>query len=154
MNGSFEGDLCQRLCKVIGPLNMDDPVPDTDDFRYVLGSLESFISHAIREIHDDFAWEALDGILPVKSMKTGLGEVELWGGAYLVSDQTALPIHVRLQVSAAAWEFGWMECYLGKRSRGRLAREEFYRVMTRMQSYSGETSLIDWYYRIGFGEKV
>ncbi len=47
-----------------------------------------------------------------------------------------------------------MECYLGKRSRGRLVREEFYRVMSRMQSYSGEVSSIDWFYKIGFGEKV
>lgn len=154
MNESLENDLCQRLCEVLDPLKIDDPVPDTDDYRHVLSSLEIFITHAVREIHDDFAWESLDGILPVESTKKGPREVELWGGAYLVSDQSVLPIHVRLQVSAAAWEVGWMECYLGKRSRGRLVREEFYRVMSRMQSYSGEVSSIDWFYKIGFGEKV
>ncbi|WDI39767.1 hypothetical protein [Bremerella sp. P1] len=157
MSNTVENELCARLSDLLKTMDVDEVVPESDDSRPILSALESFVSHVIREIHEDFQWESLDGILPVEFRKRGDREIELLGGAYLISDQTVVPIYLRLQIDSADREVCWMECYLGQRLHEKMARTShanLHKVLNQISSDEEKTSSIDWYYKVGFGEKV
>lgn len=154
LSETVENILCGRLIALLKPLDVGEAIPESEDCRHVLEALEYFVPHVISEIHAAFRGESLDGILPVEFRKTGAREVELWGGAYLITDQRVVPIHLRFQIDAASSEVSWMECYLGRRIRGTMDRDVFRRVMSWMQGYDGNSCSVDWYYKVGFGEKV
>src|SRR4051794_24131919 len=109
-----EQKLSQALRAVLADLTDGASIPDSDQFRVVLTGFQFFLPGVLAEIHREWRGMGLDDVVPVVARRTGDGEAEIFGLCCLISDQTLTPLHLRLQVAAAADEVTWLECRLGE----------------------------------------
>ena len=151
-----EQRLSHSLRVVLADLPIGASIPDSEQYREALTALQYFIPVVLGEIHREWAFQGLDDVMPVEARKTGEGEAELFGVCCMVSDQTLTPLHVCLQLAAPVDEISWLECRLGERGRDGMVRKPFrsLREMTnRLRALGGRVDLIDWAYKVTFGER-
>jgi hypothetical protein len=85
-----------------------------------------------------------------------VGVLACWMAGAPISDQTLTPLHLGLRISATADRVEWMECRLGKRGSGtggmeRVPWQEWRHKEVR--ELAGRKEVIDWVYKIPFGER-
>lgn len=152
----LEEHLCRTLRQAVARLAIGAEIPPSQARDYFISCLEYFVCPVIAEIHPEFRGESLDGIMPTLFCKTGDDEAELLGDCYLISDQVIVPLHIRLQLSAAGESISWMECRLGKHGPHGMLRDSRTRC-TRWPNevfHSGDpANLLNWYYKVTFGER-
>lgn len=132
------------------------PIEDSEEFQQALGALEFFVPEVLSELHPEWRWESLDGIIPVVARKTGDREVEIFGLCILISDGASAPIHLRLQIAPSQDEVVWLECQLGEKGPKGMIRQPtkpLDSALKRLYLLDGKTDLIDWLYKVTFGEK-
>ena len=121
--------------------------------------LEWFVYSAISEVYeDDKDWkrECLDGLYPELMTKRGKREIEIFGLCILMTDQTLVLVHLRLQIAPQKDEVNWFECRLGERGRSGLVRTPYRslsKAVKRIYSVGGNPDAIDWFYAVTFGER-
>jgi hypothetical protein len=126
----------------------------TDDLACKLGGLETFLLEVLREVHPEWEGESLDGILPIIARKTGPREAEILGHCILITDQTVVPFHLRLQVDADQDEICWLELRLGKAENGKMVRTPYDGNWKNKHLQSvPEQSNRTWAYAVTFGQK-
>jgi hypothetical protein len=141
---------------VLDGLAVGEAIADSEAFRNLLTGLEFFLPAVLGEVHGQWKYESLDGILPAVARKTGPGEAEIIGLCILISDQTLTPIHVRLQVSPLVDEIMWLECRVGERGDGKggMLRTPYTAMSGKQPAVvAGRPNDIDWVYRVGFGQR-
>lgn len=153
MNGPEDhagSTLREALCRaqVGGALEMDS------NFRDLMSYLEMFVPWVLGQVHD---WEeALDGVMPWSSLKTGDREALLVGKCILMDDQTESPIYVKIRHSAAVDEIEWLECGLGVPGPGKsgLLRLPINSAHTHRLAnlISEDLQAVDWVFRATYGE--
>lgn len=123
----------------------------------MLSALEFFVPEILKEIHPEWKYESLDGILPVVARKTGETQVEIFGQCILISDQTLAPIHLRVQVTPAGDEISWLEIKLGELSKHGMVRTPYNSPDAIIKKVYGppekNADLFDWAYKVTFGVK-
>lgn len=121
----------------------------------VFSSLEFFLPEVLREVHDEWRHESLDGIIPRIFRKTGDREIEIVGLAIFISDQTLTPIHLNLQLSPPHDRVGWIDLKLGERVGDQCRREPYGgpQATGTMFDVAARLDSIDWYYHVGYGER-
>jgi hypothetical protein len=151
-----EQSLSRSLRSVLADLPNGTSIPDSEQFREVLSALEYFIPVFLGELHREWTFEGLDGVLPVVSRKTGEGEAEIFGLCIIIGDQTLTPLHVRLQVAASDDEISWIECRLGEQGQHGMVRTPYgflNAMMKRLYTLEGRADLVDWVYKVTFGHR-
>lgn len=150
-----ESLVCGRLRPILASLPARATIPDSDDLRGVLSPLESLLPEVLREIHPEWKYESLDGILPELVRKTGDNEMELFGLCYLISDQSLAPLHLRLELDLDQNAVSWLECWLGESTADRTRRAPLKRRIFAGKKLSvfGRLDLIKWVYHVGYGER-
>lgn len=151
-----EQRLSQSLRAVLADLPIGASIPDSEQYREVLTSLQFFIPVVLGELYREWTFKGLDDVVPVEARRTGEGEVEIFGVCCIVSDQTLAPLHVHFQVAASHDEISWLECRLGERGQNGMVRKPycFLREITkRLRRLGGRVDLIDWVYNVTFGER-
>ncbi|WP_425396734.1 hypothetical protein [Aeoliella sp.] len=118
--------------------------------------LSWFIPGVLREVHPEWKYESLDGVLPLVVRRTGPLEMELIGNAILITDQTVVPVHLQLQLDESAERIRWLECRLGENVDGQLKRVPYssdaWQVRRAMEAVRN-LDAIDWFYAVGYGTK-
>ena len=150
-----ERGLCEMLAPVLRSHRDGAPIEICPDGNYLFCSLESFLPQVLREIHDEWCDESLDGIYAQQFQKTGEREIELIGSTLFISDQTLTPIHLKLQLSPEYDRVAWIDLKLGERVAGKCRREPYSSSQSTgiMLHVSERLDSIDWFYHVGFGER-
>ena len=149
----------QRVCERLGPLlrehSVGDSLGDLVTQRDLMASFEFFLPEVLREVHDEWQGESLDGVYPRYFRKTGEREAELLGLAIFISDQTLTPIHFRLQLSPAFDRVSWIDLRLGEHTEDGCRREPYghAKVQGTMLHVAERFDSIDWFYHVGYGER-
>jgi hypothetical protein len=153
---NLEKSIAAGIRAALAPLPVGANIESTDEFRYVLGALERYIPEMLRELHPEWEDESLDGILPAVARKPAPNEIELIGECILISDQTLVPVHLRMQVADDNDEICWLECRLGERVEGIMKRVPYkrsYAIGRTMDAVAGVRRL-DWFYAVTFGQRL
>ena len=149
----------QRVCEMLSPLLTSHAVGDAigprPDGNYLFSSLEFFLPEVLREIHDEWQYESLDGLYARAFDKSGEHEIELVGLTIFISDQTLTPIHLQLQLSPSHDHVSWVNLRLGERIGGECRREPYSRSQTTGTMFHVVERLdtIEWFYHVGYGER-
>lgn len=115
MGSVAEERLSRSLRAIVTDLPDGATIPDSDEFRHALVSLQYFIPIVLAEIYREWRFEGLDDVLPSLARNTGNLEIEIFGLCCLVADQSFAPLHLRLQLAVKGDEVSWLECRLGER---------------------------------------
>lgn len=132
-------------------------LPHSARSREFLTALEHFVLGVLREKHREFKYESLDGLLPVLSRKLGPSEVEVFGMAILITDQTLTPLHVRLALSATSDEVDRLELRFGENdSHGEMKRTPYSKpegLEKRLLTCDSRNRMdhINWRHHLAFG---
>jgi hypothetical protein len=151
-----EQRLSHSLRAILSDLPIGASIPDSEQYREVLTALPWFIPVVLGELYREWTFQGLDDVVPVEARKTGEGEVEIFGVCCIICDQTLTPLHIHLQVAASSDEISWLECKLGEQGQDGMVRKPYYflREMTkRLRRLDGKVDLIDWVYKVTFGER-
>ena len=132
-----------------------DAIGAIPEGNYLFSSFEFFLPQVLREIHNEWRYESLDGVYPKTFRKTADREIELIGLALFISDQTLTPLHVRLQLSPDYDSVTWVDLKLGERIDGRCRREPYgsSKAAGTMLHTTERLDSIDWFYHVGYGER-
>jgi hypothetical protein len=144
------------LRTILADLPIGGDVLPSQEWSGVLLGLEYFLPAVLREIHAQWDYESLDGIYPLWARKTGEREIELFGQCILISDQALAPIHLCLQIALPSDEVSWLECSLGEKGAEGMVRtpyESSEKALKRLYALEGGIDEIDWFYKVGFGER-
>ena len=147
-----ERRLCQSLRDVLAPLNAEEAIPQSEQFREVLSDLEYFVPSLLVELHPEWQSIALDGIVPLFARKTANNAAEILGHCILISDQTLTPIHLRMQIAETEDEISWLECRVGQRGMQRVPYERMVEASKVLYAMNSPIDEMDWVYRVVFGE--
>jgi hypothetical protein len=151
-----EQKLSRSLRLVLADLRNGASVPDSEQFREVLTSLQYFIPVILGEIHREWKFWGLDDVLPTKARRTGEGEIEIFGLCCFVSDQTLTPVHLYLQVSTSTDEVSWLECKLGESGENGMLRTPWpsSSAMSKLlYTLKGREETIEWVYKVTCGDR-
>lgn len=149
--------IAESVLSILNSMATGDHIKESPEFRNVLSAFEYFIPEVVSEFHPEWAHESLDRVFPLVAEKTGMRTMSIFGQCILISDQTIAPIFVELQVSPSGNKVNWLECKLGLRDRSGMIRT---RTRTPsagrklLHSLYGKRDLIDWAYRVTFGERT
>jgi hypothetical protein len=157
MTSTAEQRVSRLLRTILANLPNNADIADAEHFRDVLNALDWFIPEVLQELHPEWKYESLDGILPVVARKIAEGEAEIFGQCILISDQTLTPIHLLLQTSACGDEISWLELKLGESGEHGMVRTPYSSPsasIKRVYSLSEERlELIEWAYKVTFGNR-
>lgn len=149
----------QRVCERLGPLlrehSVGDSLGDLNTERDLMASFEFFLPEILREVHDEWRGESLDGVYPKFFRKTAEREAELLGLAIFISDQTLTPIHFQVQLSPTFDRVSWIDLRLGEHTANGCRREPYGRskVQGTMLHVAERFDSIDWFYHVGYGKR-
>jgi hypothetical protein len=155
MASMSEQSVSKYLRAALAPLAVGEAIAD-DIGGYRLSCFEAFLPQVLREIHPEWAEESLDGIYPIISRKTGSREAETIGHCILITDQTIVPFHLRVQFAADCDEICWLELRFGERANGNMVRTPYgdnWPSKHFLKSLPDIVHSIDWFYAVTFGEK-
>ena len=143
-----------RLRPILAPLPSGAVIDDSDELRDALTSLEFLLPEVLQELHPEWKEEGLDGIYPELLRKLGDDEIELVGLCILISDQTLIPLHLRLQLDLTDDCVSWFECRIGESVSDGMLRVPYNELVAHGTRLAVMTRLgsIKWVYRVGFGE--
>jgi hypothetical protein len=150
-----ESLLSQALRATLADLE-DGEIPDSEQFREALLGLQYFLPTILGEIHREWRFWGLDGIIPIVARKTGDREVDLFGLCCEVYECWLAPLHVRLQLSTEGDEVGWLECRLGERGQAGILRAPYdclNKMRKRFQAVSYPIRQVNWEYAVTFGAR-
>jgi hypothetical protein len=156
MASRTEEAVSRSLRSILDGLADGAAIEDSEDLRDLLSGLEFFLPSVLGEVHREWKDDSLDGVFPAVARKTGPNEAEIIGLCVLISDQTLTPIHVRRRGSASGDAIEWLECNVGERGKGKGGMLRIpYNSMSGKQpiSVAERAGVIDWAYRVGFGER-
>jgi hypothetical protein len=157
MASRVEQQVGHFLSTILANLPNGATIPDSEQFRDALSGLEAFIPGVLGELHPEWTYESLDGILPLVARKTREGEAEIFGECILTSDQTRTPIHLRLQTSTSGDEISWLELRLGELGEHGLLRTPYESANTankRVYGFSEQGSdASKWAYEVTFADR-
>lgn len=157
--------IAQRLRKILDDALDGARIAEAENFREILSTLERFVPQVLGETYPEWGeivpkWksESLDGIYPVIARKVWPGEAEIFGLCVLLSDQTLVPLHLRLQISPSADEISWFECRLGERGAHGMTRTEYSehalnKLTKQLYQLEGKADSINWVYKATYGER-
>lgn len=157
--------LSRHLRSVLADLPIGALIDASPEFHQtVLAGLEYFLPGVLGELYPEWLGDSLDGFVPMIMKKTGDDEFELFGLAILIGDQTLVPIHVLLQLDTSGDEVSWMALKIGEKLTGqpsetgkRGMRREPYSSLDlafrRIYRLDRNADLIDWRYKVTFGER-
>lgn len=122
MEGSeAERELCRTLFAVLGHASVGGRVPASRELRDALTKLESRLSRVL--CRTGFGREEiLDGIEPIAAVKTGANELALLGLCHLIADQTAVPLSLRVRLTAEGDEIASFEYGIGAKGASGMRR--------------------------------
>ncbi len=143
----------QKVCERLAPLLREHQVGDS--LGELMASFEFFLPEVLREVHEEWRYESLDGIYPSIFRKTGEREAELLGLAIFISDQALTPVHFRLQLSPTFDRVAWIDLRLGECTESGCRREPYghAKVQSTMLHVSERLDSIEWFYHVGYGER-
>ena len=150
-----EQHVCERLGLLLQEKVVGDLLGDEVTERDLMASFEYFIPQVLREIHEEWRWESLDGVLPKYFRKTGEREAELLGLVIFISDQTIAPVHFRLQISPTFDCVSWLQLRLGERLADGCRREQYEEFNARSLMFHrvDHFESIEWFYHVSYGER-
>jgi hypothetical protein len=156
MASRAEQKISRSLRAILADLPSGASFADSEQLPDVLTGLEYFLPVVLGEIHQEWKQEGLDGVLPLAARKTGDGEAEIFGLCIILSDQTLAPLHLHLQIADFDEEISWLECRLGERGQHGMMRTpycELTAMKKRLHTLEGRADLIDWVYKVTFGQR-
>jgi len=112
----------------------------------------------LRECHPEWRHESLDGVSLASASKLGEHEAEIYGLCILISDQTLVPMHLRMQVDSQSDVINWLELRLGEMTSDGMRRVPYdspnniYKKLHSMD-HMANADLIDWAYKVSFGDR-
>jgi hypothetical protein len=118
-------------------------------------SFEYFLPEVLREVHDEWEYESLDGVYPRWFRNMGDREAELLGLAIFISDQTVTPVYVELQLSPTLDRVAWIDLRLGEHTETGCRREPYRgaKVNGSMLHIAERFDSIDWFYHVSYGDE-
>ncbi|MCK4999082.1 MAG: hypothetical protein KAS23_06095 [Anaerohalosphaera sp.] len=93
-------------------------IEESSEFLDFLGWMERFIPAMLSEVYSQWKFESIDAFRSARIQKNRVNELEFLGQCLLISDQTWIPIHFRIQVSSEGERIDYFQCYLGKKGDG------------------------------------
>jgi hypothetical protein len=153
MGAAAEENLSRSLRSILGQISNNAPIEDSEQRREFLLGLEFFLPGVLREIHPEWRWESLDGVIPYVARKTGNLEAEFIGHYILITDQSHTPIHLRLQLAPDVDEVSWLELKLGEKGDNGQIQRPYPPTFKRVAAVKDRTDSIDWVYKVGFGQR-
>lgn len=152
-----EAGLCESLRAALAGLRVGAEVPDSPARRDLCSAIEFYVPEELRRRCAAWAYESLDGVIPLAARKRGDVEIEIFGLCTLITDQALAPIHVKLQLTAAGNAVGWLQSRLGERGTEGMVRTPYahlVKAMKRLHALDLRPARIDWLYRFGFGTRA
>jgi hypothetical protein len=149
----------RRVCEGLGALlqkhAVGDSLGDLFSARDLMTSFEFFLPEVLREAHDEWRGESLDGVYPRLFRKTGDREAELLGLVIFISDQTLTPVYFQLQLSPEFSRVAWIDLRLGEHTEHGCRREPYgtSKVQGTMLHVAERFDSIDWFYHVAYGER-
>ena len=144
-----------RLARNLRTACLDVPVGSdvsgAEAFAECLRMLEMYLTLMLREVHQFWKYESLDGVYCEFAIKTGPLQVQLAGQCILITDQTLTPYHLELRAARDADEIEWLDCRLGEVCKGQLVRVPYREWKT--PSVVNRLGKIEWKFHVGFGLK-
>lgn len=147
--------LAASLREILAPLAIGQDIEDSDSLRSALGSLDFFLPEVLVEIHAEWKWESLDEVIPLRVRKPGDRELELWGLAIVISDQTVVPLHLNLRLDAERDQIVWLECEMMADEPPSLRRAPYRAhrsMLNHLANLRHNPEQIAWVYRVAYGE--
>ena len=150
----LEKQLALNVRQLCCDLPNGSPLTDSQLFRAINSNLEYYIPSVLREVHGEWEFESLDGVLPEFVLKTGELRLQTAGLCILITDQTITPFHVQLRVKTNADEIAWFICQLGEIRDGQMIRIPYdtYFRSGGVRQVRDRLNTMSWRYHVGFGD--
>jgi len=114
MTSTAEEIASRYLRAVLAALSPGATIGDSDDFNSFQSALERVIPSMLEEEYSWWRHESLDAFRFAVSRMVGPDEAEFIGLCLLISDQTWIPLHLRLRIAPQSDNIEWLECGLGE----------------------------------------
>ena len=155
MTDQSESMLSRALRTVLADLPIGAAIPESRAFTGFLSVLEQFLSETLREIHPEWEFESLDGVLPALANKSASGEADLLGLCILITDQSLVPMNLRLQHANVGDTISWFDCKFGEEKDRRMIRVSWgsrNEALKRLH-LPHEVERINWFYHLTYGRR-
>jgi hypothetical protein len=156
MTDQSESMLSRALRAVLADVPIGAVIPESRAFNGLLSVLEQFLSETLRDIHPEWEFETLDGVLPAIANKAARGEAELLGLCILITDQSVVPMHLRLQHANVGDTISWFDCKFGEAKSHRMLRvpwDSRNEALKRLH-LPHEVERINWFYHLTYGRRM
>ena len=148
--------VSRSLRGILAALPAGGLIQRDERFNDVLSALEYFVPEVLAEIHHEWRREGLDGVLPLRARKVSELAAELVGHCILISDQTVVPVHLRLQIAPGEDKVSWLELRLGQRGERGIVRTPYDALPASgklLQVLENSENHLDWAYQVTYGER-
>jgi hypothetical protein len=146
-----EQHLARDLRSVLRDVEIGDRIPESEVFRDALSALEYYIPEVLREVHPEWKHESLDAVFPECSTKSAEHEIDIVGTCIVISDQTMVPTHTRIRVSATTNAIVSMQCKLGELAGKAMERIPYGGNHGCRLHVASREETIQWAYDVAFG---
>lgn len=145
--------LAESLREILAPLAIGQEIADS--FQSALANLDYFLPEVLGEIHEQWKGQSVDGVIPLAAWKADERELELWGLAILISDQTVVPLHLQLRLHPERDQVDWLECEMIADEPPSLRRAPYRAhrgMLNHLANLRHTPEQIAWVYRVSYGQ--
>jgi hypothetical protein len=122
------------------------------EFRKLLDLLEWRLPSLIQEV--DRWFDSFDGVCCCSARQGPDKEIEIVGLPILISSQTLVVMHLRVQIDPGKDAIRWLELKVGEEDQdGRTKKYEYHGKWPRMDLVKNSLNEIRWAYHVGLGER-
>lgn len=152
---AIDSPLCALVRRCLDEVARNAAVEGTATLRDLCVAMEYYVPELLRDIHQQWRWGSLDGVVPCLARSPSELEFELFAVAILMSDQTYTPLHVRLKLTPDRAGIEWLECRIGcEGPRGMLRQSEASASkMIYELAHTGRCDRLRWAYEVGIGTR-
>jgi hypothetical protein len=152
---AIESSLFEMVHRCLDEVGPNAEVEGTTALKNLCVAVEYYVPKLLREIHQKWRREGLDGVLPCLARSPGKLEFELFAVAILMSDQTYTPLHVRLKLTPDFAGIEWLECRIGCEGPDGMERQSEASVskMIYELAHTGRCDRLRWAYEVGIGTR-
>jgi hypothetical protein len=147
--------VSRALRAVLADLPDGAIIPESRAFSGFLSVLEDFLTETLRDIHPEWEFESLDGVLPALANKSAPGEADLLGLCILITDQSLVPMHLRLQHANVHDSISWFDCKFGEEKNHRMNRVPWGSRSDALKRLylPHEVKRMNWFYHVTYGRR-
>lgn len=150
MDSKAEIFTCKLIRDATKHLDIGNAISESNNLQNILSGLERLIPSFLSQEYEFWKHESLDGIFPLKVLKTDINELYLIGMCVLISDQTMIPVCLKIKTEINSDTINTFICKVGENVNNNLFKFTYSSNEWEKKLYTLNENTVKWYYEIEF----